>query len=112
MYGIATHRYARMSAQKLRLSARMISGRSVAHASDLLRFDVRKGARLIYKVLNAAIANAENNHDANVDELYISEIYVNEGPTMKRMRARAKGRGTKIFKRTSHITVRVTQREL
>jgi len=71
----------------------------------LLQFSSKKAAHLIRKVLLSAVSNAENNDGADVDELKVSAIYVDEGPTMKRFRARAKGRGTRILKRTSHITV-------
>lgn len=109
MQVVATHRYARMSAQKIRLVARMISGKPVDKAVDVLSFDVRKGAKLLLKVLNSAISNAENNQGADVDTLFVSEVFINEGPTMKRFRPRAKGRSSRIFKRMSHITLKVSE---
>jgi large subunit ribosomal protein L22 len=77
----------------------------VEQALNVLAFSKKKGAALMKKVLDSAIANAENNEGADVDELKVKTVYVDEGPTMKRLRARAKGRGTRILKRTSHITV-------
>jgi large subunit ribosomal protein L22 len=103
----ATHRRARISAQKVRLVADLVRGMPVEKAEQVLAYSDKKAARLVGKVLNSAISNAEHNNGADIDELRISEIYVNEGPTLKRGRARAKGRGTRILKRTSHITVTV-----
>jgi large subunit ribosomal protein L22 len=77
----------------------------VARASNLLQFSDKKAAHLIRKVLMSAISNAENNQGADVDELKVASIFVDEGPMLKRFMARAKGRGTRILKRTSHITV-------
>lgn len=102
------HKYVRISAQKCRLVADQIRGMSVEPALNILKFSKRRAAFLIKKTLESAIANAENNEGADIDELHVSTIYVDEGPTMKRMRARAKGRGNRIFKRTSHITVTVS----
>ncbi len=96
---------AHISAQKARLVADLVRGMPVAKASDVLIYPNKKAAQLLRKVLLSAVANAENNLGADVDELKITRIFVDEGPTMKRMRARAKGRGTRILKRTSHITV-------
>jgi large subunit ribosomal protein L22 len=103
----ATHKFARISPQKARLVADMIRGKDVETAVNILSFTNKKAAELMKKVLNSAIANAENNEGADIDELKVTAAYVNEAPTMKRMRARAKGRGTRILKRTSHITVTV-----
>ena len=103
----ATHKFARISPQKARLVADMIRGKDVESAVTILTFSDKKAAALIKKVLNSAIANAENNEGADIDELSVSAVQVNEGPLLKRMRARAKGRGNRIIKRTSHITVTV-----
>lgn len=103
----ATYKYARISPQKCRLVADQVRGLAVEDALNVLVFSNKKAAPMVKKVLDSAIANAENNEGADIDELKVSEIFVNEGPTMKRMRARAKGRGSRIFKRTSHITVTV-----
>ena len=97
--------YARISAQKLRLVADQIRSKSAEEALQVLSFSPKKGADIIKKVLESAIANAENNEGADIDELKVSSIFVDEGPTHKRMRARAKGRGNRILKRTSHVTV-------
>jgi large subunit ribosomal protein L22 len=99
---------ARLSAQKARLVADQIRGRHVEEALDILAFSNKKGARIIKKVLESAIANAEHNEGADVDELKISTIYVNEGVTLKRLMPRAKGRADRILKRSCHITVEVS----
>ena len=89
----------------MRLVADQIRSKSAEEALVLLSFSPKKGADIIKKVLESAIANAENNEGADIDELRVSTIFVDEGPTHKRMRARAKGRGNRILKRTSHVTV-------
>jgi large subunit ribosomal protein L22 len=104
----STLRYARISAQKARLVADLVRGMPVDRALNVLAFTEKKAAGLVRKVLESAIANAEHNEGADVDELKVSGIWVDEGPTMKRMHARAKGRGTRVMKRTSHITVKVS----
>lgn len=104
------YRYARISAQKGRLVADQIRGLPVEQALNILTFSPKKAAVLIKKTLDSAIANAEHNEGADIDELRVARIFVDEGPTMKRMRARAKGRGNRIMKRTSHITVTVADR--
>ncbi|HBC55677.1 MAG TPA: 50S ribosomal protein L22 [Gammaproteobacteria bacterium] len=101
-------KYARISAQKGRLVADQIRGQSVEHAINTLQFSPKKAAHIIKKVLDSAVANAENNEGADIDELTVSRICVDEGPTFKRFEARAKGRGNRILKRTSHITVTVS----
>ena len=100
-------RYARISAQKCRLVADTIRGKPVGTALQTLTFMPKKGARIVRKVLESAIANAEHNHGADIDELKVAEIQVDEAPSYKRFAARAKGRGTRILKRNSHILVRV-----
>ena len=100
-------RYARISPQKVRLMADEIRGKNVDEALRTLSFTPKKSAKIVKKVLESAIANAEHNHGADIDELKVSQIEVNEAPTFKRFRARAKGRGTRIIKRNSHITIRV-----
>jgi large subunit ribosomal protein L22 len=99
--------YASISAQKVRLIADMVRGKPVATALRELAFMPKKSAAIVKKILESAIANAEHNHGADIDELKISTIYVDEGPGLRRHRARAKGRGTRIIKRNSHITVQV-----
>ena len=101
------HRYAKISPQKCRLVADQVRGLPVEKALTLLTFSNKKAAVLVRKVLESAIANAEHNDGADIDELKVSSVYVDQGPVMKRMRARAKGRGNRILKRTSHITVTV-----
>ena len=100
-------RYARISPQKIRLVADMIRGKSVDDALTTLAFMPKKGAAIMRKVLESAIANAEHNHGADIDELKVATVMVDEAPTFRRYRARAKGRGTRIIKRNSHITIRV-----
>lgn len=103
----AVLRFVRVSPQKARLVADQVRGLPVDKALNTLKFSNRKAADIIRKVLESAIANAENNLGADVDELKISEIFVDGGPTMKRIKPRAKGRADRILKRTSHITIRV-----
>ncbi|MDB9793143.1 50S ribosomal protein L22 [Porticoccaceae bacterium] len=103
-------RGAKMSAQKARLVADQIRGKSVESALDILQFSSKKGADIIKKVLESAIANAEHNDGADVDELRVSTIFVDEGMTMKRIRPRAKGRADRILKRSCHITVKVAEK--
>lgn len=100
-------RYVRLSPQKGRLVADQIRGKPVDQALATLRFSNKKAAGVIRKVLESAIANAENNFGADVDELRVSAITVDAGPQIKRMMPRAKGRADRILKPTSHITVRV-----
>lgn len=101
---------AKLSAQKARLVADQIRGKSAESALELLAFSGRKGADIIKKVLESAIANAEHNDGADVDELKVSTIFVDEGMTMKRIRPRAKGRADRILKRSCHITVKVSEK--
>ena len=98
-------RNARISAQKMRLVADQIRGMPVEDAVDLLTFSEKKAAKFVFKALNSAIANAEHNSNLDIDELKVSSICVDEGPTLKRWRARARGRAAKILKRSSHISL-------
>ncbi|EIJ43461.1 ribosomal protein L22, bacterial type [Beggiatoa alba B18LD] len=107
---VSKYKYAHISPQKCRLVADLIRGLSVDKALDVLNFSNKKAALMVKKALEAAIANAEHNEGADVDELKVSRICIDEGPVMKRMHARAKGRGNRITKRTSHITVAVADR--
>ena len=102
---------ANISAQKTRLVADQIRGKSVEEALTLLSFSPKKAALLVKKTLNSAIANAEHNEGADIDELVVSTIFVDEAMTMKRIRPRAKGRADRILKRTCHITVKVADGE-
>ena len=101
-------KYARISAQKVRLVADQIRGKQVAAASDILTFSNKKAATLIKKVLDSAIANAEHNEGADIDDLKISAIFIDQGPVLKRLHTRARGRSDRILKRTCHITVKVS----
>lgn len=105
----AKHKYAHLSAQKARLVINQIRGLPVAKAVNVLKFSNKKAADLIKKVLDSAIANAENNFGADIDELKVSAAYADEGSTLKRMHARARGRGARILKRTCHITIEVSE---
>jgi large subunit ribosomal protein L22 len=98
---------ARLSAQKARLVADQIRGKSVGEALNVLNFSPKKASHLIKKLVESAIANAEHNEGADVDELSIARIFVDEATTLKRLRPRAKGRADRIFKRTCHITLTV-----
>lgn len=100
-------RGAKMSAQKARLVADQIRGKGVGEALDILNFSTKKGAHVVRKLLESAIANAEHNEAADIDELSVAKIFVDEGLTMKRIRPRAKGRADRILKRTCHITLAV-----
>jgi len=105
METIAKHRYARTSAQKARLVADLIRGKKVAQALEILTFTNKKAAALVKKVLESAIANAEHNDGADIDDLKVAKIFVDEGPSMKRVMPRAKGRADRILKRTSHMLI-------
>jgi len=100
-------RYARISPQKCRLVADLVRGKPVGLALQVLRFTPKKGALLVRKVLESAIANAEHNDGADIDELKVKTIYVEQGATLKRFSARAKGRGNRISKPTAHIYITV-----
>lgn len=101
----------RLSPQKMRLVADQVRGLPVEKAIDVLTFSNKKAAAVIKKVLESAIANAEHNDGADIDELKISEILVDAGPTMKRLRPRARGRADRIIKRSSHVKVTVSETE-
>ena len=102
---------ARISAQKVRLVADQIRGLPVERAEELLTFSTKKAAHIVRKVLMSAVANAEHNNGADIDELKVGTIMIDEGATMKRGRARANGRYTRILKRTSHITIVVSEQD-
>lgn len=111
MQARAHARRIQISPQKVRLIADQIRGKHVSQALDILNFSVRDAAVPVRKCLESAIANAEHNDGADIDELRISEIFVNEGMTLKRIKPRAKGRADRIFKRSCHITVAVSDGE-
>ena len=107
----ARAKYVRSSARKARLVMDHVRGRSVAEARALLRHSPRGVARDVERLLNSAVANAENNHELVGDDLYVKEIYADEGPTLRRFRPRAQGRATRIRKRTAHMTVGLSTKE-
>lgn len=108
----AIARYLRVSPLKARQVADLVRGKDVKEALGILRYTNKKSSPLISKVVKSAVANAEHNYDMDSDELYISEILINEGPTLKRMRPRAYGRADVKRHRTSHITVVLREREV
>ena len=108
---VAAHlRFARISPQKCRLVADQIRGLPVDKALNILAFSPKKAAEMLKTVLESAIANAEHNDGADVDDLHVTRVFVDQGPTMKRIMPRAKGRANRILKRTSHITVAVGEK--
>ena len=109
MQAVAVMKHARISPQKARLVADQVRSLPVERALQLLKFSNKKAAQLIKSVLESAIANAEHNEGADIDELKVAIIQVDGGPVLKRMHARAKGRGNRIVKRTSHINVNVAE---
>jgi large subunit ribosomal protein L22 len=109
MSTVAKLKNIRISAQKVRLVADQVRGLKVDRAINLLTFSEKKAAALMKKLLESAVANAEHNDGLDIDELFIEHVSVDEGPTMKRWRARARGRTAKILKRTSHVTIKVKE---
>lgn len=107
----AIARHIRISPRKVNVVIDLIRGKKVGEALAILKHTPKAASEILEKVLNSAVANAENNHNMNVDNLYISEAYANQGPTLKRFRPRAQGRGVRILKRTSHITLVVKEKE-
>ncbi|UDM32368.1 50S ribosomal protein L22 [Lentilactobacillus laojiaonis] len=107
----ATAKTVRIAARKVRLVVDLVRGKSIAEALAILEFTPRGASPVVSKVLKSAVANAENNYDLDSQNLYVSEAYVNEGPTLKRFRPRAKGSASPINKRTSHITIVVSEKK-
>ena len=107
----ATLRFARISARKVKIVADLIRGKKVDEALAIVKFTPKASSETIEKLLKSAIANAENNHGMNRGNLVVSEIYANQGPTMKRIRAASKGSAARIRKRTSHITIVLKERD-
>lgn len=105
----AVARYVRISSRKVKIVLDLIRGKSVAEAQAILRFTPKAAAPVVEKVLNSAVANAENNQELSADTLMVAECFANQGPTLKRYRPRAHGRANRILKRTSHITVILDQ---
>ena len=106
----ATLRYARISARKVKIVADLIRGKDVNEAVSIVKFAPKASSEILEKLLNSAIANAENNHEMKRESLYVAEIYANQGPTLKRIRPAAKGSAVRIRKRTSHITIVLKER--
>ena len=106
----AVAKYVRIAPRKVRVVMDLIRGKNVAEAFAILKFTPKAGADVIEKVLKSAVANAENNFDMNVDKLFVSSAFVDEGPTLKRIHPRSRGQAFKILKRTSHVTVVVEER--
>ncbi len=104
-------KYVRIAPRKVRIVANLIRGKNVDEAFSILRFTPKRGAVLLEKVLRSAVANAENNFDMDVDKLYISSCFVDQGPTLKRIQPRSRGQAFSILKHTSHITVIVKEKE-
>ena len=107
---VATLKNARISARKVKIVADLIRGKDAKEALAIVKFTPKASSEIIEKLLKSAIANAENNHDMKHENLYIAEIYANQGPTMKRIRPAAKGSAVRIRKRTSHITIKLRER--
>lgn len=104
-------KFARLSPQKCRLVCDQIRGLAIDRALDILKFSPKRAAAVLKKVLDSAIANAEHNHGADIDELKVSKVFADQGPTYKRMMAKAKGRGSRVLKPTCHITVILSDEE-
>ncbi|MBQ9365298.1 MAG: 50S ribosomal protein L22 [Schwartzia sp.] len=106
----AVARYVRIAPRKVRVVMDLIRGKDVADAFAILKFTPKAGADVIEKVLKSAVANAENNFDMNIDNLYVSSAFVDQGPTLKRIHPRSRGQAFSILKRTSHVTVVVAEK--
>ena len=107
----ATLKYARISSRKVKIVADLIRGKNVDEALAIVKFTPKAASEIVEKLLKSAIANAENNHGMNRGNLIVSEIYANQGPTLKRIRPAAKGSAVRIRKRTSHITIVLRERD-
>ena len=106
----ATLKYTRISARKVKIVADLIRGKNVDEALAIVKFTPKASSEIIEKLLKSAIANAENNHNMKHENLYVAEIYANQGPTLKRIRPAAKGSAVRIRKRTSHIIIVVKEK--
>ena len=107
----ATLKFARISARKVKIVADLVRGKDVDEALAIMKFTPKASSEVLEKLLKSAIANAENNHDMKHENLYVAEIYANQGPTLKRIRPAAKGSAVRIRKRTSHITIVLKERD-
>ena len=105
----AVLKYARISSRKVKIVADLIRGKQVDEALAIIKFTPKASSVILEKLLKSAIANAENNHSMSREKLYISEIYANQGPTLKRIRPAAKGSAARIRKRTSHVTIKLVE---
>lgn len=108
---VATLKYARISSRKVKIVADLIRGKNVDEALAIVKFTPKAASEIIEKLLKSAIANAENNHGMKSNNLYVAEIYANQGPTLRRIRPAAKGSAVRIRKRTSHITIVLKERD-
>ena len=108
---VATLKYARISSRKVKIVADLIRGKNAEDALAIVKFTPKVSSEIIEKLLKSAMANAENNHGMNVSNLYVAEIYANQGPTLRRIRPAAKGSAVRIRKRTSHITIVLKERD-
>ncbi|MBO5993718.1 MAG: 50S ribosomal protein L22 [Acidaminococcaceae bacterium] len=106
----ATAKYIRIAPRKLRIVMNLIRGKKVSEAFAILKFTPKVGSEVVEKVLRSAVANAEHNNDMNVDNLYVSTCYVDQGPTLKRIHPRSRGQAFKILKHSSHVTVCVSEK--
>ena len=107
---VATLKYARISSRKVKIVADLIRGKDAKEALAIVKFTPKASSEIIEKLLKSAIANAENNHGMKSNNLYVAEIYANQGPTLRRIRPAAKGSAVRIRKRTSHITIKLRER--
>jgi large subunit ribosomal protein L22 len=106
----AVAKYVRIAPRKVRVVMDLIRGKNVAEAFAILKFTPKVGAEVVEKVLRSAVANAENNFDMDVDKLYVSSAFVDQGPTLMRIHPRSRGQAFKILKRTSHVTIVVNEK--
>ena len=107
----ATLKFARISSRKVKIVADLLRGKNVDEALAIVKFTPKAASEIVEKLLKSAIANAENNHEMKADKLYVAEIYANQGPTLKRIRPAAKGSAVRIRKRTSHITIVLSEKQ-
>ena len=107
----ATLKFARISSRKVKIVADLIRGKDVDEALAIMKFTPKASSEVLEKLIKSAIANAENNHDMKHENLYVAEIFANQGPTLKRIRPAAKGSAVRIRKRTSHITIVLKEKE-
>ena len=107
----ATLKFARISSRKVKIVADLIRGKDVDEALAIMKFTPKASSEVLEKLLKSAIANAENNHDMKHENLYVAEIFANQGPTLKRIRPAVKGSAVRIRKRTSHITIVLKEKE-